>query len=329
MMKAKTLSDMWWLIIFSVVLILIPVFVGFNEYYTLLATVVLIYGVITTAWNIMGGIAGQLDLGATAYLGLGAFTAGTFLLRWNISPWIGMFIGAIVASGFAFAIGYIMFKYGVKEIWYAISTLGLVQILQIIFLLWREVGGPLERYLPQSKTDPFYYMRFDSYIPFYYIALAFLLVAVLVNYRLRYSKIGYSMLALGSNEDAAESLGVDTRMTKLKGLLIYSFIVGAFGGFYACFCGFIQPKTDFNLDFSLEIVVLGIVGGLGTFYGPLLASTILVSLKEYLRSVFGTVILGIYPAIFGMAIILIILFKPEGLSSIFRNIYLRIKKTRG
>ncbi|MEM3421051.1 MAG: branched-chain amino acid ABC transporter permease [Candidatus Hadarchaeum sp.] len=323
-MKSKQFASAF--IVFALILGLIPVLVGFNEYYTLLATVVLIYGVIATAWNIMGGIAGQLDLGATAYLGLGAYVTGTLLIRWNITPWIGMFFGAIIAAGFAVAVGYVMFRYGVKEIWYALSTLGLVEILRVVFMLWKEVGGPLERYLPRSRTDEFYYMSFGSYIPYFYIALAFLLVAFLVNYRLRYSKIGYSMLALGSNEDAAESLGVDTRKTKLKGLLIYSLIVGAFGGFYACFCSFIQPGTDFNMDFALEIAVLGIVGGLGTYYGPLLAAAILVTLKELLRATFGTIVLGIYPAIFGLAIVLIILFRPEGLSYILKNVYLKIKK---
>jgi branched-chain amino acid transport system permease protein len=316
-------------IVFVLIIALIPVFVGFNEYFILLATVVLIYGVITTAWNVMGGIAGQLDLGATAYLGIGAYVAGNMLIWWNITPWIGMFVGAIIAAGFASAIGYVMFRYGVKEIWYALSTLGLVEVLRVIFMLWKEVGGPLEKYLPRSKTDPFYYMSFGSYIPYFYIALIFLLITFLVNYRLRYSKIGYSMLALGSNEDAAESLGIDTRRTKLKGLFIYSFIVGAFGGFYACFCSFIHPNTDFNMNFALEIAVLGIVGGLGTYYGPLLAASILVSLKEYLRAVFGTIVLGIYPAIFGLAIILIILFKPEGLSSILKNVYIKLRKGGG
>ena len=175
-----------------------------------LATTVLLYGVLATAWNIIGGMAGQLDLAAFAYLGLGAFTSGTLLLRWNITPWLGMIARGTVAAGFAALVGYPLFRFGIKEVWYALSSSALVEVLRVAFLMWDDVGGPVERYLPFYQSS-LYHMRFASYVPYYYIILGILLITLGVNWRLSRSKLGYYLVALGENEDAAEAIGVDAR----------------------------------------------------------------------------------------------------------------------
>ncbi|RLG87791.1 MAG: hypothetical protein DRO15_04270 [Thermoprotei archaeon] len=313
---------------------LVPVMVGFDEFYILLATTILVYSVVASAWNIIGGFGGQLDLGAAAYLGLGAFITGNLLLKFGITPWIGMFIGGITATAVAIVIGYPTFRLGVKGVWYALSTISVVYILQTLFLMWEEVGGPVEKWLPRGEAS-LYYLSFRTYIPYYYIALVFLIITLIINRLVEHSRLGYSLKALAYDEDAAMSLGINVQRTKLKALMIYSFIVGTFGGFYVCFTGFMHPVVDFSIPFSIEIVVLGIVGGLGTIYGPLLASLILVSLKEYLRGTFGAIIMGIYPAIYAIALILIILFAPQGLASVLKEAFyfiitkLRIRTMRG
>jgi branched-chain amino acid transport system permease protein len=305
----------------------IPLLLGSNQYNMVLVTTVLLYAVMATAWNIIGGMAGQMDLAATAYLGLGAFTAGTLLIKWDISPWIGMILGGLVAAGFAAFVGYSLFRFGVTEVWYALSSSALVEVLRVAFLLWEDVGGPVEKYLPFYSWS-LYHVRFGSYVPYYYIMLVLLLIALFVNYRIAKSKLGYYMVALGENEDAAEVLGVDARACKLKALMIYAFLVGATGGVYACLFGFIHPNIFSGLQ-GIEVAILGIVGGMGITYGPLVAAIILVSGREFLRSSLSGQLESLYLAVYAVVLILIALFRPQGIATLLQDASKRILTARG
>ena len=129
--------DRWLLIA-----LVIPLAFGTNQYAMVLVTTVLLYAILASAWNIIGGMAGQLDLAAAAYLGLGAFTTGTLLIRWNITPWMGMIVGGLVATGLAMLIGFPLFGFKIKELWYALSSSALVVVMQSLFMMWNAVGGP-------------------------------------------------------------------------------------------------------------------------------------------------------------------------------------------
>jgi branched-chain amino acid transport system permease protein len=301
----------------------VPLIYGANHYTMVLITTVLLYSVLATAWNIIGGMAGQLDQAAGAYLGLGSFTVGTLLLRWNVSPWLGMMVGGVVAGGFAAMVGYPLFRFGVTRVWYALSSSALVEVLRVTFLLWEDVGGPVEKFLPYHAWS-LYHMRFGTYVPYYYIMLAFLVVTLALNHRIRNRKLGYYLMALGEDEDAAEVLGVDARACKLKALVLYAFVAGVTGGVYACLYGFIHPK-QFSSALSLEVAILGIVGGMGITYGPLLAAVILVSAREFLRASLGAQLEGSYLAIYAVVLILIVLFRPRGLASILQETRDRIQ----
>jgi len=316
--KQRTIKTSLLLIGLAIVL-LVPVLIRRNQYHMVLVTTVLFYSVLATAWNIIGGMGGQLDLAAGAYLGLGAYTAGTLLLRWDVSPWLGMILGGGVATGFAVLVGLPLFRFGVTEVWYALSSSALVEVLRVLFQMWEGVGGPTERYLPYH-TWSLYHMRFASYAPFYYILLAMLLIALFLNHRISKSKLGYYLFALGENEDAAEVLGVDARACKLKALMIYAFIVGAAGGVYACLYGFLHPNF-FSSSMSTETAILGIVGGMGITYGPLVAAVLLVSFREFLRASLGGQFEGLYLALYATILILIALFRPQGIATFIRDAY--------
>ena len=167
-------------------------------------------------------------------------------------------------------------------------------------------------------------MRFDSYTPYYYIMLVILAVVLLVNWRIRYSKLGYSLLALGEDEDAVEVLGVNSQASKLKALVIYAFICGVVGGVYACLYGYIHPSF-FDTTMSTEITILGIVGGMGFIYGPALAAVIMVSFREYLRSTLGGQMAGLYLAVYAVILILVALYQPRGIAPLVER---GIKRTQ-
>ncbi|MGO9309890.1 MAG: branched-chain amino acid ABC transporter permease [Spirochaetia bacterium] len=312
--------------ILAVAVLLPLVFLG-SQYNLSLLTTVVLYGVLTSAWNLIGGMAGQLDLSAGAYLGLGAFTTGTLLLRWNVTPWVGMFAGGMVAVGFAFLVGFPLFRFGIREVWYALSSSALVVVLQVVFTLWKGVGGSIERVLPFYAFS-LYHLRFGTYLPFYYIMMALLLVTLWTNHRIRTRRLGYYLLALGDNEDAAEALGVDARGSKLKALMAYAFIVGITGGLYACMYGFIHPSF-FSPTISMEVAILGIIGGMGITYGPLLATVVLVTGRELLRASLGGRMESLYLVIYAVVLITIALLRPRGLASLIQDAVDRAKLRDG
>ncbi len=303
------------------IVLAVPAVVGNNEYIMVLVTTVVLFAVLATAWNIIGGMAGQLDLAAAGYLGLGAFTTGTLLLRWNITPWVGMFVGGLVAAGFAAVIGYPLFRFGVRDVWYALSSSALVEVLRVTFLLWTDVGGPIEKYLPAPALA---IMRFNTYAPYYYILLVILVIALFLNIRIRNTKLGYQLLALGENEDAAQVLGVNARLCKLKALMIYAFLVGMTGAVWACLYGFIG-QVFFDSNQSIEVAILGIVGGMGIVYGPFLASVLLVSGRELLRARLSGSTAGLYLAVYAVVLILIALYRPKGLAPMARDLAYKVK----
>lgn len=310
------------LLCFLIILVLaFPLLFRSNQYGMILLTSILLYGVLATAWNIIGGMAGQLDLAAGAYLGLGAFTTGTLLLRYNFTPWIGIFAGGAVAVAFAILVGLPLFRFKIKEVWYALSSSALVEVLRIAFIMWEKIGGPVERYLPNYGSA--LYMRFSSYLPYYYIMVFLLLASLLINYWISRSKLGYYLVALGDDEDASEVLGVNVRASKLKALVIYAFIVGLTGGVYACIYGFIHPNF-FSSTMSTEVAILGIVGGMGITYGPLIGAVLLVSMRELLRANLGGQLESLYLVIYSVVLILIVLFRPRGITTLLQEAWAKI-----
>jgi branched-chain amino acid transport system permease protein len=161
-------------------------------------------------------------------------------------------------------------------------------------------------------------------MPYYFILLVMLVIVLFVNHRIRNSKLGYQLLALGEDEDAAEVLGMDVRAAKLKALMIYAFIVGTVGGLYACIYGFLHP-TFFSTEMSTEVVILGIVGGLGITFGPATAALVMVSGREFLRARLGGELAGLYLMIYAAVLILVALFQPRGLAALITRGAERVK----
>lgn len=311
-------------IILTIILALVPSALGFSNYFTLLAAIILLYTTMVVAWNIIGGYAGQLDLAAGAYHGIGIFATGVLLLWWNITPWIGMIVGGILAVGMAVLIGYPTFRFGLREVWYALSSFALVFILQKFFLIWEEVGGTVEHHLPFYEWS-LYHLRFGQNYVYYYVILGLFILTLIVTVRIRYSKLGYYLLAIRENEDAAEMLGVDVRKYKLIALSIYSFLLGLTGGIFVVMIGYYHPSL-FDPWISLQTVLIGIVGGLGSVVGPALTAIIVLGISEYLRVTLGGLIPGLHLVIFAVMLMLVVLFKPEGLAPIFEGAIRRIGK---
>lgn len=158
--------------------------------------------------------------------------------------------------------------------------------------------------------------------------LGLLVIVLFISHRIRHSKLGFSLLALNEDEDAAEVLGVDARSSKLKALVIYAFIVGVTGGLYPSLYGYLHPSF-FDTSLSMEIAILGIVGGLGITFGPVMAAIFLVSFREGLRAYLGGGLEGLYLGVYAAILILVALFQPRGIAVLAQNLFERLKNYIG
>jgi branched-chain amino acid transport system permease protein len=307
------------------VLSLIPLILHFNNYYLLLASLILLYTTMVSAWNIIGGFAGQIDLAAGAYHGIGIFVTGLLFIFYRVTPWIGIFLGGAVAALLALMIGYPTFRFGLREVWYALTSLALVVILYKLFLVWESVGGPIERYLPKVGFSWFYLTFPNTYTYYYYMSALLLVATIFLNIRIRYSKLGYYLLAVRENEEAAEMLGIDIRRYKLYALMIYSFIVGLTGGIFVLMLGYVHPVL-FDSWISIQTAMLGIVGGLGSIAGGPVIAVVLLAIAEYLRVRLGGYIPGLHQIMFAIILMAIVLFKPEGIGDWINTMWRKLSK---
>ena len=311
------------IIVFALILSTIPVLLRFNTYYVYLATDIILIASLVAAWNIIGGYAGQLDLAASAYMALGAVVTGNLLALYGITPWIGIPIGVLIALSVAVAVGYPTFRFGIKEVWYALLTSALVVILSRIYWL---IYGSTETYLPTYQWS-WFYLRFSRYEPFYYMLVVMLAIVLWTNYRIRHSKLGYYLNAIREDELAAEALGIDVRKYKLYALMIYATLASIIGGIYVCITGVVGYR-NFDPWLGITTAVMGIVGGLGSVEGAVMSAMILRTLEDYLRGTIGAQYPGSHLLVYGIILILVGVLKPEGLASLIDYVKKKIPRLK-
>jgi len=299
----------------------IPFMIGFNQYILLLIASALLYGIFVMSWNIIGGYAGQLDLGAFAYIALGGIIAAQLLVIYGLTPWVGMFVGALGSIGLAIIIGFPTFRFGIREVWYALLSAALVVILNNLFHVYGL--GSLDHYLPQ--VSGWEYLIFPTYQNIYWVIDTLMLVVILINLAISHSKIGYYLRAIREDELAAEALGIDVRRYKLIALITYSGILGFVGYIYVVISATYSYNT-FNAAQSIAIAIMGIIGGLGSIAGSLVSGFSLKLIGDYLRGSIGATIPGLNLLVYGILLVLIGVFEPDGFAGIYRKYF---RKKRG
>ena len=275
---------------------------------------VLLWACLAQSWNIIGGYGGQLSLGHAAFFGLGAYTS-TLLHFEGVSPWIGMFIGGFVAMASCLIISYPTFR--LRGPFFALASIAFVELLRIIFLSFRDfTGGAVGLTQPYHgvQGDPLF-MQFSiklGKLPWFYIILGMFLVIELIVYKSERSKLGYSLVAIREDQEAAESLGVHSLRSKMKAMLISAFLTGVLGTFYANYFYFIDPDTVFNINISIEMAVVAIIGGVSSLWGPLIGAMFLVPVDLYTNVWLGGTYAGVHLIVYGVIIMFVVRFFPFG-----------------
>ena len=282
---------------------------------------ILLFSFIGVAWNLMGGYAKQLSLGHAAYFGLGAYTSTILQIDFGISPWIGMIAGGVVAALASLPIGWLCFR--LRGPYFTIATIATAQALMLIFLKFRDLAWGAEgTTIPNLGSAPLM-MQFETKAAYYYVVLGLLALSLAITWAIERSWMGYYLVAIGEDEDAAEAIGVNAPKIKRDIYLISSFLTALAGTFYIQYIYFIDPPTAFSFNISIEAALVSIVGGIGTLWGPVIGTVLLETTSALLQSWLGSTTGGIQLTVYALILMAIILWRPTGLMGMLTDAYRR------
>ena len=279
---------------------------------------VFMFGMLGVAWNIMGGYAGMFSFGQAAFFGIGAYTSSFLLVTFQVNPWIGLIAGGVVAALMAAAIGYPCSN--LRGHYFAIATIAFGEIVRIHFNNWKLVNAAEGITIPMVNESLANFMFHSSKLPYYYIILAFLLLALVICYFVANSKMGYYFRAIKESHDVAEVLGVNVVRYRLIAIMVSAFLSAMAGTFYAQYILYIDPESVMLLAISIQIVLISMLGGAGTIMGPVIGAAILLPISELTRIWLGHKGTGVDMLIYGFLITLISVYQPQGIWGLFANI---------
>jgi len=278
---------------------------------------ILVWGCAAGAWNIAGGYAGQVSLGHSAFFGLGAYAAALCGVRWNISPWYGVAIGAAVATAAGTVIGFLANR--LRGPYFVIATIAVSQVLLLGAARWRGFTAGSEG-IPVPFRAGFWTLGIADKRIWVWIVLVLALVVYLSQLYLERSRRGFQLAAVREDEDAALSLGVRARRLKVAAIAASAAFTAVCGAFWAQYVGFVDPLYVFSVDLSVRFALAAIIGGLGTALGPFVGSVLVTTVETWLRAEFGGLgshLVGLYLILYGSALILMVRYAPQGLMGVF------------
>ena len=302
-------------------LALIVPLTGVGNYPLHLMVMALLWSFIYTSWAIMGRL-GLVSFGHGAFLGIGAYTV---VLLWNlygISPWIGALVALVITLVVAFVIGYPCFRFKIVGHYFALVTLALSEVTRLIIVGLRDyTGGSLgitpKAALAEGSTWSLSAMQFSSKMTWFYLMLGCWLVALFIWHRVDRSMNRLALEAISEEEDAAASLGINVSRSKLSVTLLSAAMTCIGGVLYAQYQLYVNPETVSGIGISLQMVFGVIAGGMFVMLGPAVGAIFLLVLSESLRVMIGNQVLGVDTTIYGLLLILFIIFMPKGILGAF------------
>lgn len=286
-----------------------------NPTVTSIAVFTLMFAGMATGWNILAGYSGYIALGHAAFFGVGAYALAIMCQDWSIPggyvPFLLLPVAGLVAAAFAVPLGWIALR--TRRHTFVVITIAIFFIMQLLAYNLRDVtNGSTGLSLP---IPPWTGASFN--VPFYYVTLAILLLALGVSWWVRNSKYGLGLLAIRDDEDRALGLGVKTGPSKLAAFVVSATFAGLMGGVYAYFLGAIAPASVFDPNFDIAIALMAFMGGLGTLAGPILGAVIIEPAQQYFALQYG--VSGLYLVLYGVLFLGVILLVPEGILPTLRK----------
>ncbi len=283
------------------IMILVPLHA--TGYWMNLLTQLFIFGILATAWNLIGGYTGYAAFGNVAFFGGGAYVTAELMTRSHWSFFPALLVGGAAMLLYGALVGLPVLR--LRGHYFAIATLG-------VAITTRELCNNLELFgasrpvnLP-LKNDPNL---------FYYLALGLLVLAIALTYLIARSKLGYGLVAIRENEDAALVMGINTTMYKVIAFALNAMICGFAGGIYAYWHSTIDPPTVFDLTTNVRLIIMAVLGGVGTPLGPIVGAVLLTAIQETLWKNFT----NLHAVLFGLSIIVVVLLMPRGIVYLIRQ----------
>jgi branched-chain amino acid transport system permease protein len=283
----------------------------------------LLYGMMGVAWNIMGGYAGMFSFGQVAFFGIGAYTSSFLLTSFHVSPWIGLIAGGILAALTAAAIGIPCSN--LRGHYFAIASIAFGEIIRIVFNNWKLVGAAEGLTLPMLPESFANFMFHSSKAPYYYIVLGFVLLSLLVCSYVATSKMGYYFRAIKESHEVAKVLGINFVHYRLIAIMISAFLTAMAGTFYAQYILYLDPESVLILPISVQVVLVAMLGGAGSVIGPIIGAAILIPVSEFTRVLLGHKGTGIDMMIYGTLIMLVSVYQPKGVWGLLSSLGRRAK----
>jgi branched-chain amino acid transport system permease protein len=288
-----------------------------NPYILSVATLILYLAYTGQAWNVMMGFAGQLSLGHSLYVGVGAYVSAALFVRYGIGPWAGLWLSIALCVALGAAVGFLAFRFGISGVYFALLTIAFAEFTRIGFDHLQWTGGSGGLFLKVAQRDQIDLANFRGPPEMYYYAiLALTAGALLFCAWLLKSKAGYYWQAIRENEEAAQALGINTFLWKMLAVVISSAMTAVSGVFFAFYYNNLFPEQIFHISRSIEIILGPIIGGVGTLFGPILGAAVLTILADGITEILGALgweIPGIKQVFYGVVLLLVIMFLPNGI----------------
>lgn len=294
-----------------------------NPFLLHLAITVLMWTLLGLSWNLLGGYAGQVSFGHAAFFGVGAYTTMILYLKLGLAPWYGIALGGALAALFSLPIGYLCFR--LRGPYFALATLAVAEITRLVALNWETLtNGPVGLLITTLPEVSFLGRAIDweRKEPFFYLIALLAVGGMLATHYLMRGRLGAYLVAIREDEDAAESVGIDTTRAKSVTLAASAFFTGLAGGFYGMYFRYVDPDAVFPIAVSIETVFIAVVGGLGTVVGPIVGAVFLTTVAETFRERF---VVG-HLIFYGLFMMLVIRFMPEGIWGRIRRLHRRAGK---
>jgi branched-chain amino acid transport system permease protein len=269
-------------------------------------------------WNILGGFGGQFSFGHAAFFGMGAYAMALLQVRFGINPWLALPLAIALGGLTGLAVGFLSFRARLRGSYFALVTLAFAEVFRITANAWGFTGGAAGVLVP-LKIDHAN-MQFADKRMAYWMALAMVATVLCITYYLVRSRFGAQLVAIRENEDAARALGVDTLAVKLKAITLSGMITASAGCLYTQKFLYLDASLAFGPWISVEALLAPIIGGMGTVFGPLLGTLLLLGLGELTKTLFANLFGGAWPGVdlvvFGILLILCVAYAPRGVIGI-------------
>jgi branched-chain amino acid transport system permease protein len=296
---------------------------GMHQYVLHVLIQIFIWAFIGGAWSLMGRF-GLVSLGHGAFLGLGAYTTTLLWNFYGLTPWLGVVVAVVLTALLAVVVAYPCSRFQVVGHYFGLVTLAVSEVVRLLIIAERDwTGGSLGVSVKSANADSLWALQFADKRIFYYGSMVLWLAGLWVWWRLDRSMARSAMEAIGEDETAAASVGI--RVTRFKiGITVVSAVLTAIGGVaYAQYISYVNPDTLAGIGVSLRIVFAVVLGGMYSLLGASVGSALTIALSEYLRVVFGLKLIGMAETIYGLLLVVFIIFLPSGIYGSLRQLVAR------